>query len=173
MQEEEKKDVQEEASQEETKEEKEEVNEVPEIVEEKPKMSQEQMDEYIVNCLYYCLAKLVKKSDLPLEPSQLLSNFMNKWEFKDQGKIDFRNSSFKKIGKFLRTQSESDAFMYGPSETSDHDQILFIDTDHPLIKDCQFGGWKKLPEKEDDGEDEEQEYPRVEVQQVWKPKGEK
>ena len=94
--------------------------------EEGPTLSPAEMDDLIKRNFIMCLVRHVKDSDLPLEPSLLQGEYMHRYEHKDMGKIDFKQSNYKKITKFLKKMKQAKLISFDKMKGVDHELILGI-----------------------------------------------
>ena len=94
-----------------------------------PKLSHDQM---ILASFLTALYIGVQPNELPLEPSVLLG-YMHRC--KRSYTIDFSQSSYKKIGKFLQYVAKIKIIDYTKPIGSDHKLITSIDRSHNLLKD--------------------------------------
>ena len=69
------------------------------------------MDGRIIEAFYRCLTESVKDSDMPMEPSDLQKDHLNLYSDKEY-KLDFRLSSFKRIGKLLEIMHKKGVIDY-------------------------------------------------------------
>lgn len=94
-----------------------------------PKLSHDQM---IMASFLTALYIGVQPNELPLEPSVLLG-YMHRC--KRSYTIDFSQSSYKKIGKFLQYAAKIKIIDYTTPIGSDHKLITFVDRSHNLLKE--------------------------------------
>jgi translation initiation factor 1 (eIF-1/SUI1) len=99
--------------------------------EEKPFLNQSP-DEIILEIFLTCIHVAITAEDLPLEPSTLLS-YMNRC--KRSYILDFSQTSFKKIGKFLQHASKLGLIEYQKPKNFDHKLITSINKSHKLLQD--------------------------------------
>ena len=69
------------------------------------------MDGRILEAFRRCLLESVKDTDLPLEPSDFLRNYLFEYVC-DEFQLNLKQSSFKKIGKLLENASRDGVIDY-------------------------------------------------------------
>jgi hypothetical protein len=77
------------------------------------------MDGRIIEAFYRCLTESVKDSDMPMEPSDLQKDHLNLYSDKEY-KLDFRLSSFKRIGKLLEIMNKKGVIDYSEVKGVNH-----------------------------------------------------
>ena len=88
------------------------------------------MDEMILAVFLTAIKIGIPDTSLPLEPSALL-NIMTRCKRKLE--INFSQSSYKKIGKFLSFVHSKSLIKYEKPKSHDHKLITSIDRSHPLL----------------------------------------
>lgn len=96
-------------------------------------ITQSNPDETIMAIFLTALKIGAPDSVLPLEPSQLLG-IMSRCKRKLE--INFHQSSYKKIGKFLTHVAELNLIKYEKLKSSDHKMITKINRTHELLTNC-------------------------------------
>jgi len=59
------------------------------------------MDKRLIEAFIRATEESITNEMLPMEPSDLQSNHLSLYKANDGSKLDFRKSTYKKIGKFL------------------------------------------------------------------------
>ena len=77
------------------------------------------MDGRIIEAFYRCLTESVKDSDMPMEPSDLQKDHLYLYSDKEY-KLDFRLSSFKRIGKLLEIMHKKGVIDYSEVKGVNH-----------------------------------------------------
>lgn len=95
-------------------------------VEESNELTPDQMDNLIIRNFMFCLVRHVKEKDLPMEPSKLQGDLMHKYEHSEDGKINFKKSSFKKVTKFLKKMKQRKLISFSKPKGFDHEIITEI-----------------------------------------------
>lgn len=88
-----------------------------------PKISPEKMDDLIKRNFAMCVVRHLKDTQLPLEPSLLQGEYMYKYEHKDDGRIDFKQSSYCKVTKFLKKMKQLKLLSFTKPKGGDHEII--------------------------------------------------
>lgn len=88
-----------------------------------PKISPDKMDDLIKRNFAMCVVRHLKDTQLPLEPSLLQGEYMYKYEHKDDGRIDFKNSSYCKVTKFLKKMKQQKLISFTKPKGGDHEII--------------------------------------------------
>ena len=85
----------------------------------------EDMDARLIEAFYRCLHESVKDSDMPMEPSDFQKDHINLYTGAEY-KLDFRLSSFKRIGKLLELMDKKGVIEYAEMKGVDHKLIVKI-----------------------------------------------
>ena len=135
------------------------------------------MDELIKRNFVFCFVRHIKDDQLPLEPSQLQSDYMYKYEHKEMGKVDFKKSNYKKITKFLKVMKKLKLCNIGKVKGKDHELILEFNRNFHKRISVDISGFRKIiVEDTDDSKTNVEEtkgapnksYPLVEIQETFK-----
>ena len=117
------------------------------------------MDEMILAVFLTAIKIGIPDTSLPLEPSALL-NIMTRCKRKLE--INFSQSSYKKIGKFLSFVHSKSLIKYEKPKSHDHKLITSIDRSHPLLYNfVPIVSKMKGESKESESSEPDFKYPKV------------
>lgn len=123
-------------------------------------------DEVIMEIFLTTLLVAVKPEDFPLEPSTL-QKLMH--ACKRSYTLDFSQSSYKKIGKFLDHAKKIELIEYDKPKRSDHKLIISVNSQHPMLQNfVPIVNKPKTASKE--VEDSPSKYPKVIFSSCFIPK---
>ena len=88
-------------------------------------MSQEDMDARFVEAFYRSLMESVTDSMMPMEPSDFQKEHLNLYADPNY-KLDFRLSSFKRVGKLLEIMHKKGVIDYSEVKGVDHKLIIRV-----------------------------------------------
>ena len=97
-------------------------------------MPAEDMDARFVEAFYRCLLESVLDSMLPMEPSDFQKEHLNLYADINY-KLDFRLTSFKRVGKLLEIMHKKGIIDYSELKGVDHKMINKIFRDNPEFKE--------------------------------------
>jgi hypothetical protein len=83
------------------------------------------MDARLIEAFYRSLMESVKDSDMPMEPSDLQKDHLNLYSAIEY-KLDFRHSSFKRVGKLLDLMHKKGVIDYSEVKGVNHKLITKI-----------------------------------------------
>lgn len=96
-------------------------------------ISAEEMDPRIIEAFYRSLLESVKDKDLPMEPSDLLGKHIAEFSCAEF-KLNFKFTSWKKIGKFLEVMDKERVIDYTePTKNLGRKLVTKIDRSHPSL----------------------------------------
>ncbi len=92
------------------------------------------MDARFIEAFYRCLIESVTDALLPMEPSDFQKEHLNLYADSNY-KLDFRLSSFKRVGKLLEIMHKKGVIDYAEVKGVDHKMINHVFRDNPEFKE--------------------------------------
>lgn len=144
------------------------------------KVSQEDIDARIIEAFFRCLHDSLTNDLLPIEPSDLQKNHLSLYTASTVDgsyTLDFRLSSFKRIGKLLEIMHKRGVIEYSEVKGLGHKLVTRICRDSPEVKDFvpkyslkRVSGAGKKNEGESGGfGGEDIGYPKVQIEEIYEP----
>ena len=122
-------------------------------------LSVEELDSNIHLCFLTTLLIGLQPEDLPLEPSRLQA-LMQLCKPKSM-QIDFKHSSHKKIGTYLKNMHKTGLIAYTKGKGFDHELVTSVNKAHELLSNFEPIVREKAKERTAGGEERESPYPKV------------
>lgn len=119
----------------------------------------EVLDDNIKLCFLTTLLIGIMPEDLPLEPSRLQAVMLLCKPKSMQ--IDFKRSSHKKIGAYLKAMHKVGLIAYTKAKGYDHELITSVNKSHELLSNFEPIVREKAKERTTVGEERESAYPKV------------
>ena len=137
------------------------------------------MDARVLEAFYRSLLETVKDEQLPMEPSNYQKHHFEAYSDSGGFKLDLRKSSFKKIGKLLTKVDKDGVIEYRKPKFRKHKMITKVNRKHQtLVEFHQIYSLKRHKISDSyqpvsaSSSHEAVRYPRVNIIEVRKPKGE-
>jgi hypothetical protein len=135
-----------------------------------------EMDEKLMEAFLNACKVSITEKDLPLEPGKLWASHMLKCRADEASEIDFKDSSYKKIGKFLQVLAKDKLITYEEaSKKNPAPKITKIDFSCSKIEDWQetvsHKEFEERLRREEEGKEGEKENWKVEIKivRMFKP----